>query len=91
MYQYHHILGNIQKLKSMYDAEKKAKKEQQLIDIVAQSKQAQAAAKTELTFNDAICPQPQKQEKAEGKIDLESLGLTEKDIQELTNLGKVFN
>lgn len=91
MYQYHHILGNIQKLKSMYDAEKKAKKQQQLIDIVKEAKQAQTEAKTELTFNEAICPQP-KQEKVEGeKIDLESLGLTEKDIQELTDLGKVFN
>lgn len=91
MYQYHHILGNIQKLKSMYDAEKKAKKQQQLIDIVAQSKQAQAAAKTELTFNDAICPsQPKKEEDGE-PIDLKSLGLTEKDIQALTDLGKVFN
>lgn len=91
MYQYHHILGNIQKLKSMYDAEKKAKKQQQLIDIVKEAKQAQTEAKTELTFNEAICPQP-KQEKVEGeKIDLESLCLTEKDIQELTDLGKVFN
>lgn len=87
MYQYHHILGNIQKLKSMCDAEKKAKKQQQLIDIVKNAKPREMPA----SFNEAICPQP-KQEKTEGeKIDLESLGLTEKDIQELTDLGKVFN
>ena len=91
MYQYQHILNNTEKLKSIFAAEKKAEKQQQLIDIVAQSKQAQAAAKTELTFNDAICPsQPKKEEDGE-PIDLKSLGLTEKDIQELTDLGKVFN
>lgn len=91
MYQYQHILNNTEKLKSIFAAEKKAEKQQQLIDIVAQSKQAQAAAKTELTFNDAICPsQPKKEEDGE-PIDLKSLGLTEKDIQALTDLGKVFN
>lgn len=91
MYQYQHILNNTKKLKSIFAAEKKAEKQQQLIDIVAQSKQAQVAAKTELTFNDAICPsQPKKEEDGE-PIDLKSLGLTEKDIQALTDLGKVFN
>lgn len=92
MYQYQHILNNTEKLKSIFAAEKKAEKQQQLIDIVAQSKQAQAAAKTELTFNDAICPSQPKKEEDDGEpIDLKSLGLTEKDIQELTDLGKVFN
>ena len=92
MYQYQHILNNTEKLKSIFGAEKKAEKQQQLIDIVAQSKQAQAAAKTELTFNDAICPSQPKKEEDDGEpIDLKSLGLTEKDIQALTDLGKVFN
>ena len=87
MYQYYHIVANINKLKQIYDSEK----QQRLIDIVKDSKQAQAAAKTELTFNDAICPsQPKKEEDGE-PIDLKSLGLTEKDIQALTDLGKVFN
>lgn len=92
MYQYQHILNNTEKLKSIFAAEKKAEKQQQLIESVAQSKQAQAAAKTELTFNDAICPSQPKKEEDDGEpIDLKSLGLTEKDIQELTDLGKAFN
>lgn len=92
MYQYQHILNNTEKLKSIFAAEKKAEKQQQLIDIVAQSKQAQAAAKTELTFNDAICPSQPKQEKTEGeKIDLESLGLTEADLNILAEAGDVFS
>lgn len=90
MYQYHHIVANINKLKQIYDSEK----QQRLIDIVKDSKQKQAETRTESTFNDAICsPQP-KDEKDEDDgepIDLKSLGLTEKDIQELTDLGKVFN
>lgn len=90
MYQYHHIVANINKLKQIYDSEK----QQRLIDIVKDSKQKQAETRTVLTFNDAICsPQP-KDEKDEDDgepIDLKSLGLTEKDIQELTDLGKVFN
>lgn len=91
MYQYQHILNNTEKLLSIFAAEKKAEKQQQLIDIVKESKQKQAEAKTELTFNDAICsPQPKDEDDGE-PIDLKSLGLTEKDIQELTDLGKVFN
>lgn len=90
MYQYHHIVANINKLKQIYDSEK----QQRLIDIVKDSKQKQEETRTVLTFNDAICsPQP-KDEKDEDDgepIDLKSLGLTEKDIQELTDLGKVFN
>lgn len=49
MYQYHHIVANINKLKQIYDSEK----QQRLIDIVKDSKQKQAEARTELTFGDA--------------------------------------
>lgn len=90
MYQYHHIVANINKLKQIYDSEK----QQRLIDIVKDSKQKQAETRTVLTFNDAICSPRPKDEKDEDDgepIDLKSLGLTEKDIQELTDLGKVFN
>lgn len=91
MYQYHHILGNIQKLKSMYDAEKKAKKQQRLIDIVKDSKQKQAEARTELTFGDAIAP-PQPQQKTEGEeVSLESLGLSPADLDALTECGNIFS
>lgn len=87
MYQYHHILCNIQKLKSMYDAEKKAKKQQQLIDVVKNAKPKEMPT----SFNEAICPQP-KQEKDKGeKIDLESLGLTEADLNILAEAGDVFS
>lgn len=86
MYQYHHILGNIQKLKSMCDAEKKAKKQQQLTDVLKNAKPREMPT----SFNEAICPQP-KQEKAEGKIDLESLGLTEADLNILSEAGDVFS
>lgn len=80
MYQFTHIVHNINKLKKMYDQER-------LANVVKNAKPREMPT----SFNEAICPQP-KQEKDEGeKIDLESLGLTEKDIQELTNLGKVFN
>lgn len=92
MYQYHHILGNIQKLKSMYDAEKKAKKQQQLIDIVKEAKKAQAEARTELTFGDAIAPPQSQQKKTEGEeVSLESLGLSPADLDALTECGNVFN
>lgn len=86
MYQYYHIKSNIQKLKSMCDAEKKAKKQQQLIDIVKKCKPREMPT----SFNEAICPQP-KQEKAEGEIDLESLGLTEADLNILSEAGDVFS
>lgn len=87
MYQYYHIRGNIQKLKSMLDAEKKAKKQQQLIDIVKNTKPREMPT----SFNDAICSSQQEKDDAKEPIDLKSLGLTEKDIQALTDLGKVFN
>lgn len=89
MYQYHHILGNIQKLKSMYDAEKKAKKQQQLIDIVKNAK----PAKMETTFGDAICPpqQPQQEKNESEEVTLESLGLTEADLNILAEAGNIFS
>ena len=88
MYQYHHILGNIQKLKSMYDAEKKAKKQQQLIDFVKNAKPREMPT----SFNDAICPQP-KQEKTESteEISPESLGLSPADLDALIECGQVFS
>lgn len=80
VYQAIHIKDNLSKLERMY-----------LADIVEQSKQAQAEARTELTFGDAICPPPQ-QEKTEGeKISLESLGLSPADLDALTECGNVFN
>lgn len=89
MYQYHHIVANINKLKQIYDSEK----QQRLIDIVKDSKQKQAETRTVLTFNDAICPpqQPQ-QKKTEGEeVSLESLGLSPADLDALTECGNVFN
>ena len=87
MYQYQHILGNIQKLKSMYDAEKKAKKQQQLIDIVKNAKPREMPT----SFNEAICPQPKQEKSEDEKIDLESLGLTEADLNILSEAGDVFS
>lgn len=87
MYQYHHIVANINKLKQIYDSEK----QQRLIDIVKDSKQKQAETRTVLTFNDAICPPPQ-QKKTEGEeVSLESLGLSTADLDALTECGNVFN
>lgn len=87
MYQYHHIVANINKLKQIYDSEK----QQRLIDIVKDSKQKQAETRTVLTFNDAICLPPQ-QKKTEGEeVSLESLGLSTADLDALTECGNVFN
>lgn len=85
VYQAKHIGKNIDKLKTMFDNEKK----EYLADIVKNAK----PAKMETTFGDAICPpqQPQ-QEKTEGEeIDLQSLGLTEADLNILAEAGNVFN
>lgn len=81
VYQAKHIGKNIDKLKQMFDNEKR----ENLAAIVKNSKPKDIGT----TFADAILSQ-QPQEKNE-KVDLETLGLTEKDIQELTDLGKVFN
>lgn len=85
MYQYHHIVANINKLKQIYDSEK----QQRLIDIVKDSKQKQTEAKTELTFNEAICSSQQGKEDSE-PIDLESLGLSPADLEALSEAGDVF-
>lgn len=84
VYQAKHIGKNIGKLGMMFENEKK----EYPADIVKNAK----PAKMETTFGDAIAPpQPQKQEKAEGKIDLESLGLTEADLNILSEAGDVFS
>lgn len=81
VYQAIHIKDNLSKLERMY-----------LADIVEQSKQAQAEARTELTFGDAIAPPQPQQEKAEGEeVSLESLGLSPADLDALTECGNVFN
>lgn len=81
VYQAIHIKDNLSKLERMY-----------LADIVEQSKQAQAEARTELTFGDAIAPTPPQQKKTEGEeVSLESLGLSTADLDALTECGNVFN
>ena len=85
VYQAKHIGKNIDKLKTMFDNEKK----EYLADIVKNAK----PAKMETTFGDAICPpqQPQ-QEKTEGEeVTLESLGLTEADLNILAEAGNIFS
>lgn len=84
VYQAKHIGKNISRLKDMFDNERR----EDLAAIVKNSKPKDM----ETTFGDAIAPpQPQKQEKAEGKIDLESLGLTEADLNILSEAGDVFS
>lgn len=84
VYQAKHIEKNINRLKQMFDKERR----EDLAAIVKNSKPKDM----ETTFGDAIAPpQPQKQEKAEGKIDLESLGLTEADLNILSEAGDVFS
>lgn len=83
VYQAIHIKDNLSKLERMY-----------LADIVEQSKQAQAQAeaRTELTFGDAIAPPQPQQKKTEGEeVSLESLGLSPADLDALTECGNVFN
>lgn len=82
VYQAIHIKDNLNKLERMY-----------LADIVEQSKQAQAEARTELTFGDAIAPPQPQQEKteAEEEVSLETLGLSPADLDALTECGNVFN
>lgn len=83
VYQAIHIKDNLNKLERMY-----------LADIVEQSKHAQAEARTDLTFGeaiaDAIAP-PQQENTEGGEIDLESLGLSPADLDALTECGNVFN
>lgn len=85
VYQAEHLKKNINKLVDMH------KKEQQerLVDVVRNAK----PAKMDTTFGDAILPQPPKQETEgkEEKIDLASLGLSQTDIDALTECGDVFS
>lgn len=84
VYQAKHIGKNLDRLKQMFDNERR----EDLAAIVKNSKPKDM----ETTFGDAIAPpQPQKQEKAEGEIDLESLGLTEADLNILSEAGDVFS
>lgn len=84
VYQAKHIGKNLGRLVQMFDNERR----EDLAAIVKNSKPKDM----ETTFGDAIAPpQPQKQEKAEGKIDLESLGLTEADLNILSEAGDVFS
>ena len=83
VYQAIHIKDNLSKLERMY-----------LADIVEQSKQAQAQAeaRTELTFGDAIAPPQPQQKKTEGEeVSLESLGLSPADLDALTECGNIFS
>lgn len=85
VYQAKHIGKNIDKLKTMFDNEKK----EYLADIVKNAK----PAKMETTFGDAICPpqQPQQEKTEGGEIDLESLGLSLADLDALSECGDVFS
>lgn len=85
VYQAKHIGKNIDKLKTMFDNEKK----EYLADIVKNAK----PAKMETTFGDAIClPQQPQQEKNESEeVTLESLGLTEADLNILAEAGNIFS
>lgn len=81
VYQAIHIKDNLSKLERMY-----------LADIVEQSKQAQAEARTELTFGDAIAPpQPQQNKTEAEEVSLETLGLSPADLDALTECGNVFS
>lgn len=84
VYQAKHIGKNLDRLKQMFDNERR----EDLAAIVKNSKPKDM----ETTFGDAIAPPQPKQEKTEGeKIDLESLGLTEADLNILSEAGDVFS
>lgn len=84
VYQAKHIGKNIDKLGMMFENEKK----EYPADIVKNAK----PAKMETTFGDAICPQQPQQEKNESEeVTLESLGLTEADLNILAEAGNIFS
>lgn len=85
VYQAKHIGKNIDKLKTMFDNEKK----EYLADIVKNAK----PAKMETTFGDVICPpqQPQQEKNESEEVTLESLGLTEADLNILAEAGNIFS
>lgn len=82
VYQAIHIKDNLSKLERMY-----------LADIAEKSKQAQAEAGIDASFNDAICPpqQPEKEETESEKVSLGDLGLSTADLDALTECGAVFS
>lgn len=81
VYQAKHIGKNINKLGMMFENEKK----EYPADIVKN-------AKMETTFGDTICPQQPQQEKNESEeVTLESLGLTEADLNILAEAGNIFS
>lgn len=86
MYQYHHILANINKLKQICDSEK----QQRLADMVKDAKKAEA--EISVSFGDAIAPPQPKEDDGDGEpIDLASLGLSPVDLEALSEAGAVFS
>lgn len=86
MYQYHHILANINKLKQICDSEK----QQCLADMVKNAKKAEA--EMSVSFGDAIAPPQTKEDDGDGEpIDLASLGLSPADLEALSEAGAVFS
>lgn len=86
MYQYHHILANINKLKQICDSEK----QQRLADMVKNAKKAEA--EMSVSFGDAIAPPQPKEDDGDGEpIDLASLGLSPADLEALSEAGAVFS
>lgn len=86
MYQFHHIVANIGKLKQIYGSEK----QQRLADMVKNAKKAEA--EMSVSFGDAIAPPQPQQEKTEAEeVSLETLGLLPADLDALTECGNVFS
>lgn len=82
VYQAKHIGKNINKLKQIFDNEKR----ENLATIVKNSKPKDMGT----TFGEAIAPRPHKQEKDE-EVTPESLGLTEADLNILAEAGDIFS
>lgn len=82
VYQAKHIGKNIDKLKQIFDNEKR----ENLATIVKNSKPKDMGT----TFGEAIAPRPHKQEKGE-EVTPESLGLTEADLNILAEAGDIFS
>ena len=82
VYQAKHIGKNINKLKQIFDNEKR----ENLATIVKNSKPKDMGT----TFGEAIAPRPHKQEKGE-EVTPESLSLTEADLNILAEAGDIFS
>lgn len=82
VYQAKHIGKNINKLKQIFDNEKR----ENLATIVKNSKPKDMGT----TIGEAIAPRPHKQEKGE-EVTPESLGLTEADLNILAEAGDIFS